>query len=168
MKELRSMDRKLLWELIKDCRRSDRTLAKILKSSQPTITRRRAKLEKEVIDGYTAIPKWGIIGFELVAFTFIKTTKGHAKPEEQKAAVRKGKEWMNKQPSVVFSAAGQGMGWDGITISFHRSYSDFADFKRRHDLENSEIISESQTFIVDLHPGLIGKPLHFKYLAKSK
>jgi DNA-binding Lrp family transcriptional regulator len=168
MKKSKSLDRKILWELMKNSRRSDRQLAKVLKTSQPTVTRRRAKLEKEVIDGYTAIPKWGTIGFELAAFTFMKTTKGHSKPEEQKAAVRKGREWMNKQPNVIFSAAGQGMGWDGITISLHKTYSDFADFKRRHDLENSDIITESETFIVDLNPGLIGKPLHFKYLANAK
>jgi DNA-binding Lrp family transcriptional regulator len=168
MGELKPLDYKLLFELMKNSRRSDRTLAKVLNSSQPTITRRRAKLERNIIDGYTAIPKWGKIGFELVAFTFIKTSKGHADPEERNAAVRKGREWMNNQPNVIFSAAGQGMGWDGITISFHKSYSEFAQFIRKHDTENSDIVIDSQTFIVDLSPGLIGKPLHFKYLAETK
>ncbi|MDH7478221.1 MAG: hypothetical protein QHH17_07565 [Candidatus Bathyarchaeota archaeon] len=120
------------------------------------------------MEGYTAIPKWGNIGFELVAFTFVKTKKKYAQSKEQEAAVRKGREWLNSQPNVVFSAAGQGMGWDGITISFHKSYSEFAGFMRRHDIETASIINESQSFIVDLNPGLIGKPLHFKYLADAK
>ena len=58
MKELKSLDYRLLSELIRDSRRSDRELAKVLHVSQPTVTRRRALVEKELIDGYTAIPRW--------------------------------------------------------------------------------------------------------------
>jgi len=61
MKELKPLDCELLFELIKNSRISERALAKVLKTSQPTITRRRARLEKDFIDGYTAIPKWNKI-----------------------------------------------------------------------------------------------------------
>ena len=57
MKELKPLDYELLFELMKNSRRSDRTLVKVLKSSQPTITRKRAKLEKELIEGYNAVPR---------------------------------------------------------------------------------------------------------------
>jgi len=57
MKELKPLDYELLFELMKNSCRSDRTLVKVLKSSQPTITRKRAKLEKELIEGYTAVPR---------------------------------------------------------------------------------------------------------------
>lgn len=70
MKELRSIDCKLLIELMKNAKRSDREIARVLGSSQPTITRSRARLEKDFIDGYTVLPKWRNIGFRLVAFTF--------------------------------------------------------------------------------------------------
>jgi DNA-binding Lrp family transcriptional regulator len=66
MKELKPLDYKLLSELIKNSRRSDRELAKAIGVSQPTITRRRALIEKELIDGYTAIPKWEKLGYELL------------------------------------------------------------------------------------------------------
>ena len=66
MDELKSIDYKLLWELLKNSRRSDRELAKALGTSQPTVTRRRVNIEKNFIDGYTAIPKWEKIGFELL------------------------------------------------------------------------------------------------------
>jgi len=48
---------KLLSELIKGSSRSDRELARVIGTSQPTVTRARAKLEKEgFIEEYTIIP----------------------------------------------------------------------------------------------------------------
>ena len=55
MKKLKLLDYRLLFELMKDAKRSDRQLANILGISQPTVSRKRAFLEKELIDGYTAI-----------------------------------------------------------------------------------------------------------------
>ena len=65
MKELKPLDYQLLFELMKDSHRSDRQLAKALGISQPTVTRRRAMLEDSTIEGYTVIPKFGQIGFEI-------------------------------------------------------------------------------------------------------
>jgi DNA-binding Lrp family transcriptional regulator len=62
VENLKSVDYQILWELVKNSRRSDRELARILGISQPTVTRRRTVLEKEVIDGYTAIPRWDKLG----------------------------------------------------------------------------------------------------------
>src|SRR5512136_1409157 len=73
MKELKPIDSKLLFELMKDSHRSDRQLAKSLEVSQPTVTRRRAMLEENYTEGYTVIPKLGRIGFEIAAFTFLKS-----------------------------------------------------------------------------------------------
>jgi len=71
MTNLRKIELQLMSELLKNCRRSDRDLAKSIGTSQPTITRRRAKLEKErLIDSYTAIPNFAKLGFEIMAFSF--------------------------------------------------------------------------------------------------
>jgi len=168
MDELKSIDYKLLWELLKNSRRSDRELAKALGTSQPTVTRRRANIEKNFIDGYTAIPKWEKIGFEIVAFTFVKHNIKYAKPEVREAAFRKVEEWMMKQPNVVFAIEGQGMGWDGICVSFHKSYSDFTEFMKKHNSELSDVLIDSQSFISNIEPTTIRKPFHLKYLEKAK
>jgi len=168
MKELKSLDLELLWELVKNSRRSDRQLAKALKSSQPTVTRRRAKLEKEFIEGYTAIPKWEKIGFEVVAFTFVKTNRNYTKRKKGEPIFSEGREWLMKQPNVIFALAGEGMEWDGLIISYHTNYSDYTEFKITLDEELSPIISESRSFIaanIDKH---IIKPFHFKSLANVK
>ena len=64
---------KLLFELIKNSKRSDRDLAKTLNISQPTVTRLRKTLEKEAIEQYTVIPDLSYMGFEIVALTFART-----------------------------------------------------------------------------------------------
>ena len=84
MKQLKSMDCKLLIELMKNAKRSDREIAKALGSSQPTIIRSRARLEKDFIDGYTTLPKWRNIGFRIIAFTFVKTKIEYIEPKEKK------------------------------------------------------------------------------------
>jgi DNA-binding Lrp family transcriptional regulator len=58
MTKLKDIDFKILFGLMKNSKTSDRQLAKKIGVSQPTVTRRRARLEKELINGYTAVPKW--------------------------------------------------------------------------------------------------------------
>ena len=168
MKELKPIDYKLLFELMKNSHRSDRQLAKALGVSQPTVTRRRTMLEKNYIEGYTIIPKFGQIGFEIAAFTFLKSKLKQKTGKEKDEALKKMKDWYMNQPNVVLVQDGRGIGWDAICISLHQNFSDFAAFIRAQDSELSEWIIESQTFHTDLKPGITIKPFHLKYLAKSK
>ncbi|MGB9135149.1 MAG: Lrp/AsnC family transcriptional regulator, partial [Candidatus Bathyarchaeia archaeon] len=62
MRKVKDIDYRILYELMRNSKTSDRQLAKRIGVSQPTITRRRASLEKELIDGYTAVPKWDKFG----------------------------------------------------------------------------------------------------------
>lgn len=165
MKGLKPIDYKLLFELMKDSHRSDRQLAKALGVSQPTVTRRRTMLEKNYIEGYTIIPKFGQIGFEIAAFTFLKSKIKQKTDKDE--AIKKMKEWYMNQPNVILVQDGRGMGWDAICISLHQSFTDFAAFIRAQDSELSEWIIESQTFHVDLKPGIAIKPFHLKYLANQ-
>ncbi len=167
MKELKPLDYQLLFELMKDSHRSDRQLAKALGISQPTVTRRRAMLEDSTIDGYTVIPKFGQIGFEIAAFTFMKTKLNRVKGNEREAALNKMKEWYLKQPNVITVLDGQGMGWEAVCVSLHESYTGFAEFLRLQQAELSDMIFEAQSFQADLKPGVAIKPFHLKYLAKS-
>ena len=86
MTKLKDIDFKILFGLMKNSKISDRKLAKTVGVSQPTVSRRRARLEKELIDGYTVIPKWGKLGYEILAFTFVKTIQTLGLREKYKAA----------------------------------------------------------------------------------
>ena len=168
MKELKPIDYKLLFELMKDSHRSDRQIAKALGVSQPTVTRRRGLLEKNYIEGYTIIPKFGQIGFEIAALTFLKSKVEHLDAEEKEKALQKLRDWYIKQPNVILVQEGRGMGWDAVCVSLHKSYTDYVAFVRTQDSELCDIISDSQTFAMDLKPGVRIKPFNFKYLASQK
>lgn len=168
MKGLKPIDFKLLFELMKDSHRSDRQLAKAIDVSQPTVTRRRALLEKNYIEGYTVIPKLGQIGFEIAAFNFIKSKFKITASKEKEEAFKKLKEWYVKQPNVILVAEGSGMGSDALCISLHENFSSFSEFIRNQQAELSEWIVESQSFNIDLKGAMVVKPFHLKYLATPK
>jgi len=157
-----------LLELMKNSRRSDRTLAKALNSSQPTITRRRAKLEKDFIDGYTAIPKWAKLGYNILAITFVKSKQAFGLKERYEAAHKKGTKWLMKQSCIIMSGGCRGMGMDGFLISVHKSYEDFDRFMFDHKREMGDLVEDVQTVIVNLGGDAILKPLHLKYLAEQR
>jgi DNA-binding Lrp family transcriptional regulator len=160
------MDLAIVRELLVNSHRSDRQLAKALGVSQPTITRRRAIIEKNLIDGYTAIPKWEKLGFEIVAFTFLKHNIKFAKLKVREEVFNKVRQWLMKQPNVLLAIDGQGMGWDAIFISVHRNYSDFTEFINKHNSELSEFLIDSQSFIANYNPTTVKKLFHLKYLAE--
>ena len=99
----KKLTKKLLFELLKDSKRSDRELAKVLRVSQPTITRRRNKLVDEgMIQEFTIIPDFTKMGYEIMAISCFKS-----KVREELA--EKAKNVTMSLPNVVFAARWQGM-----------------------------------------------------------
>ena len=155
---------RLLFELIKNSKRSDRQVSKIIGVSQPTITRMRQRLEKKAIMEYTVTPNMTDLGYELLAVTLI-STKGPAKSEEgQKETLEKRSKWMMKQPNIVFACDGGGMDMDEMVISIHKDYTDFLELMTKLRFEWSGTIDKTQTFIASLKGGVILKPYSLKYL----
>jgi len=162
LKPLKPIDYALISEFLKDSSRSDRQIAKALGVSQPTVTRRRRMLEQSCFDGYTTVPKLGEIGFELAALTFLRT-KPEAKADEAKM-----RDWFLKQPCVIAAQEGRGLGYDCISVSLHRSYTEYAEFTRNLENGLADVVSASEAFLLDLKPGAAAKPFHLKYLADLK
>ncbi len=135
---------KLLYELIKNSRRSDRDLAKVLGFSQPTVTRTRSKLEDEkYILQYTALPDFTKLGFELIAFTFAQLV-----PDETKRDVQVPKQ-LEKDPRVVFVADGDGLDGKNLMVAtMHKNYTDYSDFVS--DLRKQAKAAPTNSFIVTL------------------
>ena len=166
MAPLKDIDFKILAELMKNSKMSDRKVAKILGVSQPTVTRRRARIERDLIDGYTAIPKWEKLGYEILAFTFVKTKQTLGLKEKYKAAHERGTKWLMNHANVIMSGGCRGMNVNGFMISLHKSYSDFDSFMAKHKRELGDTFTDVQTVLVNLGGSQILKPLHFKYLAE--
>jgi len=159
---------RLLRELLRTSRRSDRDIAKSFGISQPTVTRMRAQLDKkEYIKTYTVIPDFAKMGYEIFAFTFTKM-KVYPSAEKADKILARAKEWVDKHPNVIFAADGEGMSSDVVMMSFHRNYSKYAEFMRTYAMDWAEMISQFQSFIVSLDSGFKIKPFNLKYLADDK
>ena len=151
---------KLLFELMKNAKRSDREIAKIIGVSQPTITRMRQRLEKTAIVDYTVIPDWTELGFEIMAMTFIKA-------KVTKELTEKAKKWAAKNPNVIFTANGEGMGMDYAVISFHKNYSGYSSFIDNLKTEWAEDLQGLQSFLMTTGEERMVKPFSLKYLEKT-
>lgn len=157
---------RLLFELIKDSKRSDRELAKVLKVSQPTITRGRTKLEKErYIRQYTIFPDLAKIGFELVAFNF--ATIKIAQPSNPEKMKKMKSEWASNNPNIIFESGGEGLGATSLIISVHRNYTDFASFVTKYRTYWADNLQDLKSFLVSIpSENLVVKDLSFNNLGK--
>jgi len=150
---------KLLLEFLKDSKRSDREIARILGVSQPTITRTRERLVKEgVIKEFTVIPDFEKMGYELMAITSFKS-------KYSKEIAEKAVKWTMSRPNVLFAANITGTVKNGVVISIHKNYSDYSRFIRDIRLEGGNDVKDWETLLITLG-GFIPKPLSLKYLAE--
>lgn len=161
MKSLRPIDYRILFELVKNSRFSDRKLAEILKVSQPTITRRRKLLEKERLIEYTGTPDLSKLGFEILAFTFARWR--YDKYADERVQDTSG--FLDKHPNILFLSTGSSMNWDRLCISVHRDYSEYAKFMQELRADWEERLEKPVSFIVSLQSDSILRNLSFKYLA---
>lgn len=154
----------LLFELLKNSKRSDRELAKVLGVSQPTVTRMRQRLVKtRMIRQFTVIPDLPKMGYEVATFTFVRTKYG---PEFDIQELRKGAmDWTMKHPNIVFATGGEGMGMNAIIVSVHRDYSDYYQFIVEVRQHWAAILLDIQSFLISLkNVEAVAKPFSLKYL----
>jgi DNA-binding Lrp family transcriptional regulator len=153
----------LLLEYLKDSNRTDRQMAKILGVSQPTVFRMRNRLLKEgLVRHFSAIPDFAKMGYEIMAFSFVKFNMEQVMEIEEKA-----KEWTQSHPEIIFSSRAEGMGMDAITVSLHKNYAEFMNFLMENKNIGRHLMAEVDYILVDLG-GNVTKPLSFKYLAEKK
>jgi len=159
---------RLLSELMKNSHRSDRELARTLKTSQPTVTRTRTRLEKEgCLKEYTVIPDFRKLGFQLASFIFVKIKTSLTPEELKKARQITMKDTMEKAPDeIVLFNRGMGGGYTGVLASLHKNYSDYAGLVTR--IKEYPFVDTSATvsFIVDLNDDTQYCYLTFSTLAK--
>jgi DNA-binding Lrp family transcriptional regulator len=165
--KLKNLDFLILAELMKNAKISDRKLGKILGVSQPTITRRRSKLETELIDEYTAIPKWQKLGYEILAITLVKAQLKLGSETIVKNTIERSNEWLKEQSNVIFGGECRGMGMTGVMISIHKNYADLDQFLTDHRRELGVILEDVQTIIVNLAGETVYRPLTLKNFADS-
>ena len=153
---------KLLRELLKDSRRSDRELARAIGASQPTVTRNR-RLLADYIRSYTIVPEFEKIGYEILAITFAKAKTYEQEKVEEKLALAK--KWVMDHTNILFASDGEGLGKDAAMVSVHKNYSKYADFMRDYTVRFADFVTDVQSFVVSLKTGILMKPFDVKYIA---
>ena len=159
----------LLRELLIDSSRSDRELGKIIGASQPTVSRtKKTLLEKGLIQGYSAIPNFYEIGYELMAITFVKIKTNLSSMEERQKGHEIVQKWMMKQHNVMFASYCRGLDSDGFMISVHKNYKDFDHFMQKHNRELGHLLNDVKSALVNLDEEQMIKIFNFKYLAEKQ
>jgi len=152
---------RLLVELLKNSKKSDRQIAKTLGVSQPTVTRTRAKLEREkVIQEYSILPDLTKLGFELMAITAVSFTVQRTEKFKERAEA-----WMKKHPNILLSSRVQGMGKDGIVISLHKDFTDYESFMVTLKSDWADSVKDVEGILISIK-GYQAKPFSFKYLSE--
>jgi len=157
----KDLPQKLLRELLKNSKQSDRELAKTLKVSQPTITRLRHKLEKSgMIRDYTIVPDLRKMGFELLVINFAKI-----RPEVLSSEmIEKAREFIAKFPNTIFASTGEGMGMNAVDIALYRSFTEYHNRANLMRTEWKDIIEDLQSFVISIGEGEFKRfsPTHLK------
>jgi DNA-binding Lrp family transcriptional regulator len=154
---MKDVELKLLSELMKNSRRSDRELAKTIGISQPTVTRVRQKLEKEgVIKEYTAVPDFSKLGFGIMAVMMFKLKALSAEELGELQGAARELDKQERRPYLLIME-GSGLGKNLIVVQFHRDYSDYYSYmnsmkERARSGDRAYINLDSlEGFLIDLN-----------------
>ena len=150
-RRLKAIELRLISELMKNSRRSDRELGRVLGVSQPTASRMISRLEKEgIIKEYTMIPDFKKLGYNLLGVTMAKLNKPVNTSEFNSLRERVQKIEKENPYASLLSLSGMGFGRNRLFATF---YEDYNAYKKAMDLTwqipGTEMDS-IETFLVDL------------------
>ena len=158
---MKDTELKLISELVKNSRRSDRELARVLRVSQPTVTRTRTRLEKEGMINYSGVPNLAKLGYEIIAVVF-----GKRNFQKYPDILQKARDFAKRHPNIIFGADGTGFGYDRIAVTIHKDFSDFSKFMSELRAEVGEAM-EVDSFLINLTSKGIVQPLSMKRFAEQ-
>jgi len=165
---MKEIELKVISELMKNSRRSDRELAKAVGVSQPTVSRTIQKLEKKgIIKEYTMIPDFEKLGYDLLAMILIKY-KENLDAASFAEEDRRGIERLRSEESaeVVMTERGIGLGYDVMVLAYEKDYSSYTRLLDKiRNYKNTEP-TKIEGFIVNLKDNLHHRSFTYSTLAK--
>jgi DNA-binding Lrp family transcriptional regulator len=166
--KLKDIEIRIIAELMRNSRRSDRELGKSVGVSQPTVSRVIKRLEKEgIIKEYTMIPDFKRLGYQLMGVTFIGTeeTVKKEKRTELRNAVA---ELEEKSPYASLMAVnGIGLEKGRMFITLYRSYARYVDALRMTESLPHVDAEGIESFLVDLNDDSNYRLLTLKQVARN-
>ena len=148
---MKDIELRLISELMKNSRRSDRELAKVIGVSQPTVSRIMKKLEKEgVIKEYTMIPDFSKLGYSIMSIAFAKLKKPISEQELEEVR-RQVRQTLQTEPiPTILAMSGMGLDADRVIISFHESYSVYTEYLSKLKQHPLVRVEDTKSFLIDL------------------
>jgi DNA-binding Lrp family transcriptional regulator len=148
---MKDLELRLLSELMKNCRRSDRELATVLRVSQPTVSRTLKKLEREgYIKEYTIIPDFKKLGYELMGITSVEA-HGELFKEDFEEVRKMTVELEKTQPHAsLMAVSGNCHDRNRLFIAFYENYSAYSEAMRLTRRLPFVNVGSMETFLVDL------------------
>lgn len=145
---MKNTEVRLIAELMKNSHRSDRELARVLKVSQPTVTRVRTRLEKEgVIQEYTMIPDFGKLGYQIMGITSLQLTTDEDPQKVTKEAI----EYQKRNPNAMLTGVkGMSGNKNRVFINFYEDYQAYCEIIRRTREFPYVNVDSVESFLVDL------------------
>lgn len=165
---MKPIELKLVCELIRNSRRSDRELALAIGVSQPTVSRMIKRLKEEgVIREYTMIPDFTRLGYEIMALTLINVSPAANRQEGEKTAVL----GLVKEGLGSIIMLEEGLGWrhTGVIISVHKSYSDYSQFIQEFKKASltADVRQNIESFLINLKDEVRYFPLTLRAFAEQ-
>ncbi|MEM5766567.1 MAG: helix-turn-helix domain-containing protein [Candidatus Aenigmatarchaeota archaeon] len=122
---LKKREKEVFIRLLENARMPDKHIAKLLNTTQPTITRIRQKLEKTgYIKNYKPVIDFQKLGISLIVLTLFRITE-FSKTDEIKKKVLP---TLVKMPEVFLVAQGEGMGKTSVIGTIHKDFPSFEDW----------------------------------------
>jgi len=148
---MKGVELRLIAELMKDSRRSDRELAKIIGVSQLTVTRMRTRLEKEgYIKEYTMIPDFCKLGYKIMGVTQAELKEPYKESEFEDIRKKTSEIEKNNPHASLMAVNGLNHGKNRLFITFYEDYTAYSkamELTKKLPFVNVENI---ETFLVNL------------------
>ena len=161
---MKDVESRLVAELMKNSRRSDRELARALRVSQPTVSRMIKRLEAEgVIKEYTMIPDFIELGYKIMAVTFCSLKVSHEEYKEIIAAEKNLRGELSQK--IIMFERGLGLESTGVIVSLHENYSSYVEFIDKLKEHPFLDVSRFRSFLTSLEDKVHIRPLTFSLLA---
>jgi hypothetical protein len=98
------------------------------------------------------MPDFSKLGYKIMAITFVKV-KGTITAEEREKARTHAKNVLKEGPyEIVMGERGIGLGYDGVFISYHQSFSDYAKLKEWFRQFAFLEVDKTDSFLIDGRP----------------